>query len=196
MFIVFEGIDGSGKTTLSKMLTNFLLTKGVKAVWTREPYTEEVRKLLTEKKLDPWGETYLFLGDRAVHVNEFIKPKLEKKFTVISDRFYLSTFAYQGYGRGLNLSTLRRLNEKVTGNIKPDLTILLDIDEKKAIERLKNSRKQLDSFESYEFLSKVRRGFKKLITKEKNFLILNAEKNPYELLGEIIKTLSRLLSKG
>ena len=195
MFIVFEGIDGTGKTTLSKKLVEFLLSKGIKAVWTREPYSKPILEVLKGKELSPWAETHLFLADRDIHIGEFIKPYLEKGYTVVSDRYYLSTLAYQGFGRGLDLELLKRLNEQIVGDLKPNLTILLDINVDKAVERIEKNRKNRDRFEKVEFLKRVREGFLKLAKEEKNVVVLNGDKNVYELLGEILKQISRLIDK-
>jgi dTMP kinase len=193
MFIVFEGIDGSGKTTLSKKLAEFLNKKGIKAVWTREPFSEHARELLKED-LNPWGETHLFLADRNFHVRSFIKPKLEKGYTVISDRFYHSTLAYQGYGKGLPIRTLKAMNERVLEGIKPDLVFLLDIEPQKALGRIKLSgRKTVDKFENGEFLEKVRKGFLTLAKREKNFYVIDASENIHTVFGKIIIVLGRFL---
>ena len=194
MFIVFEGIDGSGKTTLSKMLFDFLQKRGVKSVLTREPFDETLRKVVLEKDLDPWGETFLFLADRSYHVRNFVKPKLEEGFTVISDRYYLSTIAYQGFGRGLDIDLLKVLNEKATDGLKADLTFILDISVEVALKRIEKSRGSTERFEEKNFLERVREGFLKLAEEEKA-VVLNGEKNPYELLGEIIKRVSLFLDK-
>ena len=195
MFIVFEGIDGSGKTTLSKELYKFFVRKGIKAVWTKEPYSEEIRNLILKGNLNPWAETFLFLGDRNLHVRELVKPSLKEGFTVISDRYYLSTLAYQGYGRGLDVEKLKKLNDKSVEGLKPDLVFLLDLEVEKALERLKKSRKNLDSFEDFEFLNRVRRGFLELSELESNIFVLDANKNIYTLLGEILKILDGFMEK-
>ena len=189
MFIVFEGIDGSGKTSLSKELYKFLTKKGIKTTWTKEPFSDEIRNLILKGNLNPWAETFLFLGDRNLHVRSFIKPKLEEGFTVISDRYYFSTLAYQGYGRGLNLEKLKKLNEKAIENLKPDIVFLLDLEVEKALERIKKSRKKLDGFEDLNFLKRVREGFLKLAEEEENVVVLDADKNFYTLFGEILKIL-------
>ena len=191
MFIAFEGIDGSGKTTLSKMLFDFLKRRGIKTLLTREPFDENLRKAVLEKPFDPWGETFLFLADRGLHVNTLIKPKLEEGFTVISDRFYLSTLAYQGFGRGLDIDLLKNLNEKATGGLKPDITFLIDVPVEVALERIKNSRKSAERFEKKDFLQKVREGFLELAKEDENIFVLNGEKNLYQLLGEVLERIDR-----
>lgn len=196
MFIVFEGIDGSGKTTLSKLLFETFQRKGIKSLLTREPYDNNLRKVVLDRNLDPWGETFIFLGDRNLHVRELIKPKLEEGFTVISDRFYLSTLAYQGFGRGLNLELLKELNTKATEGLKPDITFLLDIDIDTALERISKSRGSLERFEKKDFLHKVREGFLKLAEEENNVVILDGKKHIYQLLGELLTRIDNYFRKN
>jgi dTMP kinase len=193
MLIAFEGIDGAGKTTLSKLFFQFLNSRGVKSVWTREPFKEEIRNLLLEENsLSPWGETFLFLSDRNYHVRNLIKPNLEEGFTVITDRYFLSTLAYQGYGRGLDINLLKELNEKALEGFYPDITFLVDIPVEVAVERLKRSGKTPDRFENKEFLQKVREGFLKLKGEFPNIYTLDGTKSVYELLGEVVKVFDKI----
>ena len=194
MFIVFEGIDGSGKTSLSLELYKFLNRRGIKILWTKEPYSQEIIELLLKGNLDPWGETFLFLGDRSYHVKTLIEPKLKEGFSVISDRYYLSTLAYQGYGRGLDLNELEKLNLKATGGLEPDITFILDIEPKKALQRIKKSRETKTRFEEFSFLSRVREGFLKLAQKRKNTFVVDADRSFYAVFGEVLKILDRLLT--
>ena len=196
MFIVFEGIDGSGKTTLAKLLFETFQKRGIKVFLTREPYDKNLRKTVLDRDLNPWGETFIFLGDRNLHVRELIKPKLEEGFTVISDRFYLSTLAYQGFGRGLDLELLKELNIKATEGLKPDITFLLDIDTDTALERISKSRNTLERFEKKDFLNKVREGFLKLAKEENNVVILDAKKHIYQLLGEVLSHIDNYFRKN
>jgi len=195
MFIVFEGIDGSGKTTLSRLLFETFTRKGIKTVLTREPFDETLRQVVLAGKLDPWGETFIFLGDRNLHVNGFIEPYLRKKYAVISDRYYLSTLAYQGFGRGLDLKLLEDLNKKATRGLEPDITFLLDLDVDTAMERIKKTRKSFEKFEDKEFLQKVRMGFLKLAENKNNVVILDGKKNIYQLLGEVLIHIDNLFRK-
>jgi dTMP kinase len=182
--IVFEGIDGAGKTTLSKMVYETLKFTFPKILWTREPFNDSFKEVLVSKDLDPWTETFLFLADRREHVVKYIKPKMEEGFTIICDRFYFSTLAYQGYGRNLNLSMLKKLNEIATDGLKPTLTFLLDIPVDVALNRLYKSRKKLSIiFEKKDFLEKVRRGFLKLAGRQHSVVVLNGTE-PMEVLKE------------
>jgi len=186
LFISFEGIDGSGKTTLAKLLFTALGKRGIKALLTREPFDPDIRKKVLENDLTPWGEVFLFLGDRNLHVENLIKPRLREGYTVITDRFHMSTLAYQGFGRGLDLKGLKELNEKATGGLKPDMTFLVDVPVEVALERVQRERGNPDRFEDRAFLERVRQGFLTLAREEENVIVLDGQKSPYELLGEVI----------
>jgi len=145
IFITFEGGEGSGKSTQIKKLSEFLHLLGVEHILTLEPGGTEMGKLLRsyvlggnwgEKGLSPLAEMFIFYADRAQHVRDVIKPALEAGKLVISDRFADATLAYQGYGRGVDLATIARLNELATGGLEPDMTILLDIPAEIGIARI------------------------------------------------------------
>ncbi len=135
LFVTIEGGEGAGKTTLVRALEAKLLGCGVDApvCATFEPGGTEIGRALRQALLDtpwslqPWTETLLFLADRSEDVERVIRPALDAGSVVLSDRFLDSTLAYQGYGRGLELDLLRRLNDAVTGGLSPDLTLLLDL---------------------------------------------------------------------
>ena len=134
-FITFEGGEGGGKTTQIRRLKEALAREGVEAVLTREPggtwLSEEIRRLIKDQAMDApcdRSELLLFLAARAQLVRNVIRPALEAGKWVLSDRFSDSTLAYQGYGRGLPLDDLRRMNDFACEGLKPDLTLLLDVD--------------------------------------------------------------------
>ena len=133
MLITVEGGDGAGKTTLVRALADRWLAAGLPVRTTLEPGGTELGRglrelvLRSESELSAWAETFLFLADRAADVAVIIRPALERGEIVLCDRFADSTLAYQGYGRGLDLDLLRRLNAAATGELEPDLTLLLDI---------------------------------------------------------------------
>ena len=133
MLITVEGGDGAGKTTLVRALADRWSAAGLPVRTTLEPGGTELGRglrelvLRSESELSAWAETFLFLADRAADVAEIIRPALERGEIVLCDRFADSTLAYQGYGRGLDLDLLRRLNAAATGGLEPDLTLLLDI---------------------------------------------------------------------
>jgi dTMP kinase len=133
-FITFEGPEGGGKSTHIKLLADFLRSKGKEVLVTREPggtrLAELIRSLVREELEDPpvtQSEVLLFLAARAQVVSNVIRPALEKGVWVLCDRFSDSTFAYQGYGRGVEVDLLRRLNDFATQGLVPDMTILLDV---------------------------------------------------------------------
>ncbi len=131
-FIVFEGGDGSGKTTHSRRLASALSRSGYSVVSTREPGGFPLGEIIRDwvkgpGNLSPATELLLFLADRAQHVAEVIRPALDKGEIVVCDRFKASTIAYQGYGRGIDLDIIDRLNALACGDLSPDLTVLLDL---------------------------------------------------------------------
>ncbi|MDR2800767.1 MAG: dTMP kinase, partial [Desulfovibrio sp.] len=134
MFITFEGIEGSGKSTALNSLCAALADEGVSFVRTNEPGGSAIGRALRpllldrEQQLTQLAELFGFLADRAQHVNSVIRPALEMGDVVISDRYADSTIAYQGYGWGMDISMLNRLNQMVTGGLTPVLTVLFDLE--------------------------------------------------------------------
>ena len=174
MFITFEGIEGTGKTTQIKMLTDFLEESGHSVEVTLEPggsrIGKELRKiLLNMDSTDIIGECelFLYLADRAQHVGQVIKPAVDAGKIIISDRFADSTIVYQGYGRGFDPKLLRELNDVAVSGNWPDLTILLDIDPEIGLKRAmtrnlqENKMQEEGRFEaeSLEFHNRVREGY-------------------------------------
>lgn len=174
LFISFEGGEGSGKTTQINKLAGFLSDRKYAVVTTREPggttESEKIRDLIVQKTdLDwsPLAEVLLVLAARVMHVQKVIKPALDDGAIVICDRFTDSTMAYQGYGRGLPLETIRNLTKDTLGDFAPALTFMLDIDPKEGVNRAENRIKQgglmarEDRFESMEtgFHERIRQGF-------------------------------------
>ena len=199
-FITFEGGEGCGKSYQSKMLYHRLLKEGVAAILTHEPggtpLGENISRWLKwhkEINLSATGELLLFSASRNQLVNEVITPALAKREVVVCDRFYDSTLAYQGYGRGLDLDTIKRLNELSTDGLKPTLTILMDIPSAEGLAR-KNVKRQ-DRFEKEElaFHEQVRQGYLQLARNEpKRFLVVDAllPKNTVaSIIGDRVKRL-------
>jgi dTMP kinase len=140
--ITFEGIDGCGKTTQMRLLGQYLTERGVAVVPTREPGGTELGRKVRSALLDgvagsvePLAELLLYAADRAQHVRRVILPALSLGKVVLSDRFYDATTVYQGYARGFDLKLVNQLNELATGGLKPDLTLLFDLDVETGLKR-------------------------------------------------------------
>jgi len=210
-FIVFEGGEGTGKTSQIKLLEKNLKNAGQKVLLTREPgganclIAEKIRKILKDpenKQMTPETELFLFLATRAQHTNQIIKPQMQKGLIVISDRYQGSTFSYQHFGRGLfNLDRVKKINRFATGGLDPDLTILLDMDPRIGLSRVKNGqdRNNLedDRFdaEKLEFHHKVRQGFLSLAESEKNWVVINADDTMENIQQSVWKQVEKILKK-
>jgi dTMP kinase len=163
LFVVLEGGEGAGKSTLLHALAARVAATGREVLTTREPggtaAGEHVRTLL-HLPLTPWAETFAFLVARSQLLAEVILPALHRGATVISDRFAASTFAYQGYGRGLDLAALQAANRLATGGLEPDLTLFLDLDPAIGLERKREEGEAIRTgLEDIEFHRRVRRGY-------------------------------------
>ncbi|MBO4548763.1 MAG: dTMP kinase [Abditibacteriota bacterium] len=196
MFISFEGIDGSGKTTLARALRQALLLKGVPCLLTREPggapAGERIRELLLapDCTLPAEAEAYLFLASRAANVRDCILPALRRGETVISDRFSDSLIAYQGRGMGGDTVLLKALSRAAAGGLAPDVTFLLDISPEEALER--NTEPDRYSRDP-EFLKRVRQGFLDLAAEEpERMQVIDAQLPPEAKLDIIKDTLIRM----
>lgn len=162
MFITLEGPEGAGKSTLARALSDRLSGAGKKVTLTREPGAGElgasIRQLLLHGgDMPAMTELFLFLADRANHVETLIRPALAEGGVVVCDRFTDSTLVYQGYGRGLDLAMLRQLNRLATGGLEPDLTLLLDLPVETGLNRIKEKDRMDQMVES--FHQRVRQGF-------------------------------------
>jgi len=204
-FITFEGTDGSGKSTQIELLKQWLGERGQYFVATREPggspTAEAIRALVLSNKSDlgDTGELLLYLAARAENVRQVILPALESGKWVISDRFADSTFAYQGYGRGLDLAELIGLNSVATRGLEPTITFLLDIDVTLGRNRVLNGRTELDRLErsSNEFFERVRHGYHKIAEHNTNrFVIIDALLSVDEIQSKIQDTLAPFLRKN
>nr|5XB5_A Chain A, Thymidylate kinase [Aquifex aeolicus VF5]5XB5_B Chain B, Thymidylate kinase [Aquifex aeolicus VF5] len=193
MLIAFEGIDGSGKTTQAKKLYEYLKQKGYFVSLYREPggtkVGEVLREILLTEELDERTELLLFEASRSKLIEEKIIPDLKRDKVVILDAFVLSTIAYQGYGKGLDVEFIKNLNEFATRGVKPDITLLLDIPVDIALRRLKEKNR----FENKEFLEKVRKGFLELAKEEENVVVIDASGEEEEVFKEILRALSGVL---
>lgn len=202
-FIAFEGIEGSGKTTQAKLLAERLAKEGFKVLLTYEPGDTALGKRLREILLDPeintnpMAELLLYFADRVQHVEEKIKPHLASGFVVITDRFTDSTLAYQGYGRGISVELIRKLNKLFLDEFMPDLTVLLDLPEEIGLKRNEKAEKK-DRFEleNFSFHSKVREGFITLYKAQpERFILLDATQSIAEIHESIYNHIKPLIDK-
>jgi dTMP kinase len=194
LFIVVEGIDGTGKTTLARNICRRLESKGFPAVFTFEPTDGPWGMILRRSfsapvRLTPEEELDLFLKDRKEHVKKVVSPSLEQGKIVVCDRYYFSTMAYQG-ARGLDPEEIRKTNEIFAP--APDLILLLELDPEAAIQRIRESRGELpDNFEQIEYLERVTLIFKDL--SDQSIARIDAELPPQELLNSAWQRVSDLL---
>lgn len=213
MFVTFEGIEGSGKSTAMRLLAAHLQERGHDPVLTREPggssLGRSLRPILLDARtcgLSSRAEIHLFLADRAQHVAEIIRPALEAGQTVLCDRFSDSTLAYQGYGRGHDLEHLRLINAQAIGGLAPDLTFLLDLEASEGLERAGRrnraagtvvSEGRFDS-ESLNFHERVRKGYLALAQAEpERISVIDASRQPEDVLFQCLSALeAKLRQRG
>lgn len=190
VLITFEGIDGSGKTTLAKELSKKLQAAGLDLILTKEPGATsvgtDIRSLVQHQasKLHRLAELFLFAADRAQHVAEVVKPALQSKKLVLSDRMADSSRAYQGFGRRIDKDFLESVIDKALQGIKPDIVFYLMLDTQKAWQRILNRKEKLTRFEAQDkdFYEAVIRGFNTIFAERPEVVFLNAEQTPQELL--------------
>lgn len=199
-FITFEGIEGSGKSTQIVLLANYLTARNKPVTLTREPggteIGDQVRKILLDPAntgLVPGAELLLYAAARAQHLEELIRPDLDAGKIVLCDRFSDATLAYQGFGRGLEIDVIRELDRIVTRGMRPDLTILLDLDAAAGLRRARgrNSDRGLEAEARFEnedlaFHDRVRRGYLELAGLEPDrFRVVDASGSPDEIQNEL-----------
>jgi dTMP kinase len=190
-FITFEGPEGSGKSTQARRLVGWLRGRGAGAVLTYEPGDTElgrrIRELLLHRSEQMQAETefLLYSADRAEHVRNVIEPALEAGRFVISDRFVDSSYAYQGYGRGLPLDWLRQVSAGATRGLTPSLTFLLDLPPEEGFRRIGRLLDWLES-EPLDFHRRVRDGYLRLAAAEpERFVVLNAAATEEEIFARV-----------
>lgn len=201
-FITLEGIEGSGKSTQIVLLANYLKSLGIRMVLTREPggtlIGDQVRKILLDPAnttLDPKAELLLYAASRAQHLKEVILPHLEDPGVVLCDRFADATLAYQGYGRKLDIDLIRMLDRIVCAGLRPDVTILLDIDAAAGVARARgrNNSRGLETEARFEneaiaFHERVRQGYLALARQEpERIRIVEASRLMEDIQTEIRK---------
>lgn len=197
-FIVLEGSDLSGKSTQAERLVR-KLRKNHRVVHTREPggtpLAETIRRLLLDVRwrIVPMAELFLYEAARAQHTEEKLRPSLEAGAIVVSERYTLATLAYQGYGRGLPLPLLRELNRISTGGLRPDLTLILDLQEPLFRRRSRGHRDRLER-EPAAFARKVREGYRRL-ARQPGVILVDAGRSPDDVAAEIGESVKRVLRK-
>lgn len=198
LFITFEGADGCGKTTQLNLLNEYLIKKGYKTIVTLEPGGSNLGKNLREILLHYDGyvsdvcESFLYLADRAQHVEEVILKNINEGSIVLCDRYTDSTLAYQGYARGVDIQELEALNNIATKNTAPDLTILLDVDSQTAQKRLGSTKDRLES-EGLEFHKKVRTGYLELAKKYQRIKVIDANQSIESVFSQIKSIIDKIL---
>jgi dTMP kinase len=209
LFITFEGVEGSGKTTQIQRLKNYFTRKGIPCRVTREPggcpIAEKIRKVLLNpdhQEMVPISELFLYEAARAQHVKEVIQPFLKKGGVVLCDRFNDATLAYQGYGRRLNLKWIERLNRLSSQGIRPDVTFLLDCPSEVGLSRalqrnlaLKQEREGRFEREEIQFHQRVRKGYLAIAKKEPHRMKVidtrEGEEKVFENIRRIVDNLMR-----
>jgi dTMP kinase len=211
LFITFEGVEGSGKTTQIQRLKKYLTQKGIPCKATREPggcpIGEKVRKILLNpdhREMVPLSELLLYEAARAQHVKEVIGPFLKKGGVILCDRFSDATIAYQGYGRKIDLRWIERLNHFSSRGIKPDVTFLLDcpsdVGLKRALKRnrtLKQEKEERFEKEKIQFHQRVRKGYLALAKKEPHRVkVIDTRQGEDNVFNKIRKTVDNLINRG
>ena len=205
-FICFEGVEGSGKSTQAKLLYKFIKKKITKnVILTREPggtlFSEKIRNLMLDKKtkISPLTEFFLLMAARNEHIISKINFYLKKKFIIICDRFFYSTLAYQHYLEVINKKFIFDVQNKIFNKIHPDITFLIDLNQKESKIRINKRAKKTNRFDrlSSHHFNKIRNGFIKIskIYKNKIFLI-KGSKSLNEIQNEITKKTFKILNAG
>ncbi len=206
MFITFEGIEGSGKTSQVRSTMEFFRDKGHDCVITREPggtrIGEKIRAILLDplsKDMDPLTEFLLYTADRAQHIRECVLPLLAAGKTVLCDRYFDATLAYQGYARGIDIRLIEKIHCLLFENLKPDLTILLDLPAEIGLSRAwkqinkgtRNNEETRFEEETLSFHEKVRSGYLAIARLEpERFRIIDASEKEKDVRDKIIRILS------
>ena len=204
LFITFEGGDGSGKSTQVNLLKDHLDNLNFETIKTREPggtpSAEILRDLLTTGKVEKWtpmSEALLMWASRYEHLIQVIEPALNSGKNVICDRFYDSTYAYQGVAHNLGIDKMEKLKKIIIGDIEPDVTFILDIDPKVGLKRSLDRSNQENRFENYNinFHNKIRSAFLEIAKKYKNrCIVVDASLNEKEINNIIITAIDNLIT--
>ena len=204
MFITFEGSEGGGKTTQIALLADFLQQQGFSVCVTRQPggtdIGQQIRNCLHDvanTAMTAKAEILLYAADRAQHVGEIIRPALDEGKIVLCDRYTDSTMAYQGYGRGLDLDTLQWINEFATDQLKPDLTLLLDVDIETGLQRRQDGDLEMNRMDqqAVAFYHRVKAGFDQLMAQDpERWVKVNANRPLADVQTDLQKQLKLRLN--
>ncbi|KXK51719.1 MAG: thymidylate kinase [Chlorobi bacterium OLB5] len=205
MFITFEGLDFSGKSTQAKLLYEYLKKHKVKCILLREPggtaISEKVREIILDREhieMTPLTEFMLFSASRSQLVSQVIKPHLKKGYVVICDRYYDSSIAYQSFGGKMELNHVLQVNNIAAGGLVPDITFLIEITPKAAFARASSRRNSKDRMENKNtaFYNKVYKGFKEIAAKNrKRYTVINGTLSIDRIHNIIISIVNKKLSK-
>ena len=200
MLITFEGIDGSGKSTLIKQVGEYLKSKNLNTLITYEPYDEDIRNLIKSGKYLPKAELALFTADRVQHIENIILPALKDNMIVLCDRFIDSTIAYQFGGNGISPGVIKAMYKLLNYPIYPERTYYLDIPVSEAMFRIsKRYSKEYDKYDcqSYEFYQNIQIGYKQAIREDPSrFCTVDANRSINKILSDIILDLDRVLIRN
>lgn len=201
LFVTFEGADGCGKTTQLNLLANYLRDMGYDVVITREPGAiglgEKVREILLnyEGEVSDRCESFLFLADRAQHIDMIVNPAVENGKIVLCDRHIDSSVAYQGYGRGLDIERINNLNMLATNGKRPDLTIIFDIDVETSMSRVGVEKDRMESA-GCEFFDRVRAGYLEIAKAEpQRVKVVDAMRSIEEIYVDVVKLFEGTIAK-
>jgi len=206
LFIVFEGVEGCGKSFQSKKLLKNLKKNKISSILTREPggtkSAELIRNLIlkdyfnkdNKEKFDKYTDTLLYLAARNEHIKNKIKPALKKKLIVICDRFTDSTLAYQVFGKKININFINNIHKYILDGIKPDLTFVLKVSPKISFLRLKKRRtkNRYDNF-AQSFYTNAQKSFLKIAKNKRNYFVMDSSKNDNNLEKKIFKIVYKYL---
>ena len=196
-FIVLEGPDRCGKSTQAKLLLNYLIEQGNDVILTREPggtpTAERMRQIVLEPGLEitPMAELFLYEASRAQHTQEKILPALKAGKTVLCERYTMSTCAYQGYGRGIDLKTIQTLNRIATLGTVPDLTLVFLMSDKYFTERGEYLFSDRLEQEDLAFRQKMRQGYLDMIARTPNAYLVDADKNIADIQAQVRELLKK-----
>jgi dTMP kinase len=203
MFVTFEGPEGSGKSTQIRLLADFLRSRGRDVVVTREPggtvIGDQVRACLHDvanTEMVSEAEILLYSASRAQLVREVIMPALSRKKIILCDRFYDSTLAYQGYGRGLDMKSLLQITEFATGGLKPDITLLFDLPVEVGLARRQANGEEMNrlDLEAVAFHRRVRAGYHELLAQDSaRWVVVNAERSISDVQSDLQSFFSQRL---